>query len=223
LRTVAECYRQVLRVSDFRLGFFFWLFAWLPYIDNDNTVTVPNNCSSRVMSYRYPNLRRINTPEEEEEERAAECLALNGVTMEPEPELFPQLRAASSMTTKKKPTVRVNRFQKQKQESLVDQILEQRQQRQAAKLKAAAAASPVQITATIPTHDIPKHIMQSLRPDKTHLIAKTSCLGCGEKATQILQFTPSHEIRPTANPKILRGYCQACKGDLYAQYSGSAL
>jgi hypothetical protein len=81
----------------------------------------------------------------------------------------------------------------------------------------------LQIAAVIPTHNIPDNIMESLDPERTTLIAKTECLGCGDKATQILQFTPGSEMRPTANPKVLRGYCQACKGDLLARYSGSAL
>jgi hypothetical protein len=52
-------------------------------------------------------LQKIYTTEEQEE-RAAKALALNGITVKPETEteLFPQLRAAS----KKKPTVRVNRL-----------------------------------------------------------------------------------------------------------------
>jgi len=190
-------------------------------------------------------LEKIYTPEEEEE-RAAKALGLNGMTMKPEPEtelkaaslnnlvhLVDKLELKAASNTKTKPTVRVNRLgykppQRQQQQTKLKAAASPHPPPsltplQQAKLKAAAASSSVQIAAVVPTHDIPNHIIQSLNPDKTTLIAKTSCLRCGEKASQILQFTPGSEIRPTANPKVLKGYCQACRGDLLAHYSGSAL
>jgi hypothetical protein len=185
----------------------------------------------RVIDWRLRDLQKIYTPEEQEE-RAAKALELNGFTAVAMPQTEEtKLKAAS----KTKPTVRVN---KAKKESLVDQLL--RQQRQA-KLKAAASPhqivvppppssspiSSVKIAAALPTHEITPDMVEPIADNQTELIAKTTCLGCGANATQVLRFELGKQIpeycRPTANPKILRGYCQVCKGDLLARYSGSAL
>lgn len=161
-------------------------------------------------------LQKIYTPEEQEE-RAAKALALNGITVEPETEMLLQLRAAS----KKKPTVRVNRLAYQPRPKLKAAASPLQQ----AKLKAAAATSPsVQIAAILPSHEMSRgDIVQPPNPDQTTLVVKTSCLGCGAKATQVLHFQAGKEMRPSKNPQILPKLCQACKGDMYCEYSGSAL
>jgi hypothetical protein len=164
------------------------------------------------------NLEKIYTPEEQKE-RAAKALSLNGITMEPETEteLFPQLRAASSSNTniKKKPTVRVNR--------LGYNLRAAPPQRQQTKLKAAASQASVQIASVVPSHEISREVAQSLDPNKKTLVIRTSCLGCGAKATQVLHFQAGKEMRPSKNSQILPKLCQACKGDMYCEYSGSAL
>jgi hypothetical protein len=174
----------------------------------------------RVIEWRLRDLQKIYTPEEEEE-RAAKALLLNGITplegitslndiTGPVAQNFVQLKAAS----KTKPTVIVNKLKApfSRPTTPYKRFLPGQPpplQKEQTKLKAAASPSQstLQIAAVIPSHNIPDNIMESLNPEKTTLIAKTSCLGCGEKATQILQFTPGYEMRPSANPKILCGYC----------------
>jgi hypothetical protein len=158
---------------------------------------------------------------EKERERAAKALALNGIDVNTAPVEDPfQLKAASSY--KKKPTVRINRDPVVAK--LKSPLTITRSTFSASlptnKLKAAASLAPVQIASVIPSHldePVPE------RPGKTALMIKTSCLGCGAKATQVLHFEPGKEMRPTRNPQILPKLCQACKGDMYCEYSGSAL
>jgi hypothetical protein len=176
---------------------------------------------------------------EEEEERAAKALGLNGITplegigqgdfsseisfgdaMESETILNSRILKAASKT---KPTVIVNKLKAPFKRPTTPYKKFLPNQPPPLKEQTKIKAGSLQIAAVIPSHNIPENIMESLDPERTTLIAKTECLGCGDKATQILQFTPGHELKPSANPKVLRGYCQACKGDLLARYSGSAL
>src|SRR5215216_549285 len=156
---------------------------------------------------------------EEEQERAAKALALNGI----ETTSFTQLKAASSFTNKKKPTVRVNRDPIVAKLKSPLTITPSTFSASTNKLRAAASLSSVQVASVIPSHLDERQTPVPERPGKTTLMIKTSCLGCGAKATQILHFEPGKEMKPSKNPQILPKLCQACKGDMYCEYSGSAL
>jgi hypothetical protein len=190
---------------------------------------------TRIIDWRF---QKICSPEEENE-RAAKALSLNGMTMKSE------LKAASSSHSKERPTVIVDRLAYQlkapapssrlkaaSSSSTTTTIPQQDAKPNSPKIIQGATISrtqyerlkdaSVQVAAAVPTHDY-QPMRESSSENKTTLVIKTSCLGCNAKATQVLHFEPGKEMKPSRNPQILPKLCQACKGDMYCEYSGSAL
>jgi hypothetical protein len=187
----------------------------------------------KVIDWRYRDLQKIYSPEEENE-RAAKALSLNSTTAEP------NLKAASSV--RRKPTVIVDRLayklkapapsSRLKAASKTTTIQQQDAKPNFAnKIQGATISraqyerlkdADVQVAAAVPTHDY-QPLKESSSENKTTLVIKTSCLGCNAKATQVLHFEPGKEMKPSRNPQILPRLCQACGGSMYCEYSGSAL
>jgi hypothetical protein len=195
--------------------------------------------NTRIIDWRF---QKIYSPEEENE-KAAKALSLNSTTSEESiaRQLTQNLKAASRI---RKPTVIVDRLayrlkapapsSRLKAASSKTTLQQQddakpnfpKREIQGANISRTQYErikdASVQVAATVPTHDY-QPMKESSSENKTTLVIKTSCLGCNAKATQVLHFKPGNEMRPSRNPQILPKLCQACKGDMYCEYSGSAL